>query len=211
RDAESPGAVAQDQRTALAEVVEMSPAVLGESGGALDAHVDVGLAGKPCVDGIEVQGDAERGGVAVAPTGTASAACAGRDVTPAVERRPERGHQAGLRVGDDGQPADAIRQLVEAVGDHRAEGSDVEVGGIGRYGGRILPRVEPVSVVLPEAASRAEEDRPEGMGRLPVHLELVSRRRLAMEDVMIGRSAFERGFTVDLRIVPVDLESDEQE
>src|SRR5207248_5277884 len=43
RAAEPPGAVAQDQRTALAEVVEMSPAVLGESGGALDAHVDVGL------------------------------------------------------------------------------------------------------------------------------------------------------------------------
>src|SRR4051812_26126066 len=63
-DAEAPGAVAEDELAALVEVVQIRPAILGEEGGALDARVPVCLAGQVQIDGVQVHGEAQRGGVA---------------------------------------------------------------------------------------------------------------------------------------------------
>src|SRR5207244_4907285 len=89
RDAEAPGAVAQDQRARLAEVVQPGPPILGEQRGALDARADIRLAREARVDGAQVERDAERGGVAIAPSRPVAPAGGTRDAPGAVVRSPE--------------------------------------------------------------------------------------------------------------------------
>src|SRR5437764_94140 len=71
---EAPGMVGEHQRAGLAEIVQVGPAVLGEDRAALDAGVDIGLAGQVGIDRVEVDGDPQRGCVPPGPSRSAAAA-----------------------------------------------------------------------------------------------------------------------------------------
>ena len=63
-------------------------------------------------------------------------------------------------------------------------------------------------MVLPEAERHTEQDGAEWMQRLVIDFELPARRCAAVENVVIRR-ARETPLRVDLRIVPIELQSDE--